>query len=146
MSAVRKEIAMRRRKLLVMLVGLILALVGAIALLAYRTVPNSRPTRENYCSIQKGMTPEEIEVIFGPPDDCRTGPTTVDHFEARGVIRLFEEDWQWGMPPTKKRWECDTAIFEAEFGSKNTIVVAFYQKAERQPQSTLDNLLCRAKR
>jgi hypothetical protein len=63
---------MRRRTLLVALVGL--AVVGAAGVVVLWLWPRpERVTRENYDRIQIGMGRREVEAILGPPGDYRTG-------------------------------------------------------------------------
>jgi hypothetical protein len=64
---------MRRRKLLVALVGLAVVVAAGAVVLWPQAAPPSRVTRENYDCIQEGMTRAEVEAILGPPGDYRTG-------------------------------------------------------------------------
>ena len=63
--------AMRRRKLLLALAGLAVAVaVGAIVL----QPGTNRVTRENYARVRVGMNRTEVYAILGPAGDYRTGP------------------------------------------------------------------------
>jgi hypothetical protein len=61
---------MRRRKLLVALVGL--AVVVTVGVVVFLSEPPSQITRENFEHIHRGMTREEVDAILGPPGDHRT--------------------------------------------------------------------------
>src|SRR6516162_2477131 len=63
---------MRRRTLLVVLVGL--AVVVAVGAVVLWPQPPSRITRENYDRIREGMSRAEAQAILGPPGDYTTGP------------------------------------------------------------------------
>ena len=58
---------MRRRKLLVVLVGLVVVAAGAVVLWP-QPQPSSRITRENFDRIKVGMSRTEVEAILGPPN------------------------------------------------------------------------------
>jgi outer membrane protein assembly factor BamE (lipoprotein component of BamABCDE complex) len=63
---------MRRRRILIVQAGLVVALFATVVLLLW-----PRPdliTRENIERIREGMSREEMEAILGAPGDYRTRP------------------------------------------------------------------------
>jgi hypothetical protein len=130
---------MRSRKLLVALAGLaVVVAAGAVALW-----PHSRPdrvTRENCNRIYPGMTLGEVVATLGPPGDYTTGPR-----EFRGV-EAIEDTSPWFVPD--KNWEGDQGvIFVAlERGGAQRVARAWFKGWTKVEQSSLDNLLWRAKR
>jgi hypothetical protein len=66
---------MRRRKLLVALVGLAVVVAAGVVLLWPQPEQVSRVTSENSDRILKGMNRAEVVAILGPPGDYRTVQT-----------------------------------------------------------------------
>jgi hypothetical protein len=63
---------MRRRKLLVALLGLaVIVAAGAFALWPPTTTPGL--TQDNFDRIQRGMSRSTVEAILGPPEDVQRG-------------------------------------------------------------------------
>jgi hypothetical protein len=125
---------MRRRTLLVALVGLAVVGAAGVVVLWPRT---ERVTRENFDRIRKGMTRQEVEALLGPPEVYSTGPTTTD---GPAVHRFFDV----GDTPHGSVWETDTAIVQVTLAG--SVMYAEYHPLARQEQGPFDNLLWRAKR
>jgi hypothetical protein len=87
---------MRRRKLLLVLVGL--AVVIAVGALLLWPQPPSRVTRDNYDRLHVGINQAEVKATLGAPGDyrrdpCRFGLERTDLLDE--PFRLgFTEEWQ----------------------------------------------------
>jgi hypothetical protein len=148
---------MRRRKLLVALAGLAVAVAAGAIVLWPR---EDRVTRANYDRIRDGMTRAEVEAILGPPGppgDFRTG-----HGETRVVFedgstantRWIPDDPakplpNWSRLPGQSllwaTWMSDSfAIGIGIDDSGNVVEKVGYPR--RTTQGPLENLLWRAKR
>jgi hypothetical protein len=133
---------MRRRKLLVALVGLaVLVAVGAFMLWPRR----NRVTRENYYRIRLRMSRAQVEAILGPPGDYTTVPvgqvrTNMSPSDATALTRAL-------MDPraTKSSWMADTGFIEVMY-SPEGVSYRNFGVVDAAQLSPLDRLLWQAKR
>ncbi len=145
---------MRRRKLRWVLAGLAVLLLAVGGFVLW---PQSdRITRENYDRIKIGMTIAEAEAILGPPGDFSSGPLKYTQDSPRGrsngaaaprdfqlssrLSRATESQWE----PVE--WRNDHRIAFVYVGSGELVRYAWFEEVERIDQSSVDNLLWRAKR
>jgi hypothetical protein len=126
---------MRKCKLLVVLAGLAVVVAVGVVVLWPRA---DRVTRENFDCIRKGMTPQEVEGLLGPPGDYSTGPTTTSD---ASIFQMFD----FRDTSHISFWETDTASVRIYFAASG-VTYAEYQPLARREQGPLDNLLWRAKR
>jgi hypothetical protein len=129
---------MRRRTLLVVLVGLAVV-VGAGAVVLWPQARPDRVTRENYDRIEDGMGHAEVEAILGPPGDYRTVPT-----EAVTDVVFFSGEGTKIVTPDV--WRGDRANVYVAYDLTGCVMDKSLQANNRFPQSLLGNLLWRAKR
>jgi hypothetical protein len=148
---------MRRRTLLVVLVGL--AVVVAVGAVVLWPQPPSRITRENFARIKEGMSRAEVEAILGPPGDYRTrlGESQMN----------FDQSWNPDLVdygPAVATWQPATdldtgrrANFSGAFWISDSMRIDILSDDEsgrvyhpeayaRRSAGTLDNLLWRLKR
>src|ERR1700722_7606055 len=108
---------MRRRKVLVTLVGLAVVAVGAFVLWPRK----HRITRENYERIREGMSRAELEAILGPSGDYTTGPVLLNA-GTRSVIDIGDDGNPHDFPATE--WRGDTASVWVAFSASGDVVFA----------------------
>ena len=140
---------MRRRKVLVVLAGLAVALAGlavGVTAGAFMLWPRpSRVTRENFERIKKGMSRAEVEAILGPPGDSTTGPL----YSASPLYSAIHGSI---VDPAVERanhrdtWATDEACAVVGFGADGEAMELRFTSCTRATQDPLDNLLWRAKR
>jgi outer membrane protein assembly factor BamE (lipoprotein component of BamABCDE complex) len=131
------ESAMRRRKLLLVLAGLAVAVAAGVVVLWPRP---ERITREDYDRIRPGMTRAEVEAILGPPGDYRNGPTYPD------LPRPITLSWSGDPDSPSAYWLGDRGGIYVYRGDPDRVGEASFVEVQRVPQDPLDNLLWRAKR
>ena len=118
---------MRRRTLLVALVGLaVVVAAGAVALWPRP----ERITRENFARLKFGMSRAEVEAILGSPGEFSTGPLEYGYFCM-------------GEPPDV--WESDQGVILVFYGAP-PLALDVRIVPKRKEVGPLDNLLWRAKR
>jgi hypothetical protein len=134
----------RRRRLLVALVGL-----AGVLVVAGTTMLWPRPADpinfENFQCLRGGMTKAEVTAVLGPPGDYRTGPT----IEVGGSYRdAFFDTAEFATAPdsTEDVWSSDKAWTKVSYSRSGATVAAFYMRREPETVSPLANLLWRAKR
>jgi hypothetical protein len=130
---------MRRRKLLVALVGLAVV-IGAGVVALWPAVP-SRVTPENYLRTHWGMSQLEAEAILGPPGDYRGGPTVID--EDMGMDGTFG---QIAGTDYCLLWQGDTCEVELRFDPQQKVNgkrIAYRRRGDHDP---ISNLMWRLKR
>ena len=132
---------MRRRKLLVVLAGLAVAVAAGVVVL-WPSQP-SRITQENCDRIKKGMSRAEVETILGPPGDYRTGP-----LQDVLVWHPILDGTTWHDQCTNSSaWVGDTGWVRVQFNNGDgTVFASDFFESKRIAQHPLDNLLWRAKR
>jgi hypothetical protein len=111
----------------------VLLTVGAFALWPQP----DRVTPESFERIRYGMRRAEVRAILGPPGDYRTGPVYED---VRPALGFFS-----GRPQCDE-WFWDFGYFVVQFDSSEAVMSTSLISTERVHQSSLDNLLWRAKR
>jgi hypothetical protein len=135
---------MRRRKLLAA-VGLAV-LVAAGVIVAWPRA--NRVTQENYDSIRMGMSRAEVEAILGTPGDHRTGASYTEPHISIGMPSA--EDWfnvfAADSDPAWPVWKGDTMEIQVHFSDSGHATQKSRQTAHLWEQTSLDNLLWRAKR
>jgi hypothetical protein len=151
---------MRRRTLLVLLVGLaVVGAAGVVVLWPTRPTRPTRITRENCYRIKEGMSRAEVEAILGPPGDHRTSLSET-------VLLTGDGDWDWQadradyatwqpLPPgglsfprmSEGVWKCDSLeIHVRTDDDSGRVLYDAYAYPSRRAGSPLDNLLWRLKR
>ena len=128
---------MRRRKLLVMLVGL--AVVGAVGM-AVLWPRADRITQANCDQIREGMTRSEVETILGPVGDYSSGPTEPEFVFVMLPAGLTVED------VVTAGWIGDTGSIDVGFDRRGKVAFSQFTRLELRRLSPLANLLWRAKR
>jgi hypothetical protein len=134
---------MRRRKLVVLVVGL--AALVAVAMLVLWPRPD-RITRENYERIKEGMSRAEVESLLGAPGDYRTGPVGYQTAEYKEAVGRPASISLRGTKPAL--WLGDRGLVEVAFGQDGRALDSesgFY-RGVKLAQDPLDNLLWRAER
>jgi hypothetical protein len=128
---------MRRRKLLVVLAGLVvMATVGVVVLW-----PRSeRITRENYDRIRVGMSRAEVYAVLGPPGDYATGDATAT--DLLGPPRLADLRQAISI----EKWFGDRAAIGVFFDGAGNVAYGECRLLKPVDHGLLDNLLWRAKR
>jgi hypothetical protein len=141
---------MRRRTLLVVLVGLAVVVAVGVVVLWPR---QDRISRQNLERIKRGMTRAEVEAILGPPGDHATAP-----LEDPDPHWLVMSNWRPYDRPVVDRfyrvsveyqviqWRGDAGIICVEFTLSDHVVEAGMYPVKRVEQTLLGNLLWRAKR
>jgi hypothetical protein len=140
---------MRRRTLLVVLAGLTVVVAAGAVVLWPR--PSARLTLENCNRIRQGMSRAEAEAILGPPGDYATVPfdngsgSEVDpSYVYSQVVRSLST----GYDSNRVRAWCgnDRLIMIAFDGPNGRVVALSSTQLTKWDQSSLENLLWRAKR
>jgi hypothetical protein len=147
---------MRRRKLLRALAIGLVALVGFGAFVVWPR--EERVTFENYKRIQLGMSQADVEAILGPPGDHATAPvisdTSVwemplyDPISQSWLSRLDcgqREPLPW-RDSKKENWNSDALYVGVIFDYSGRVWDRWYFPNTRCEQTTLDNLIWRARR
>jgi hypothetical protein len=140
---------MRKRTLLLVLAGLAVLAVGAVA----AWPREDRITRENCERITEGMTFAEVEAILGPPGDYRAGPTQPDDpppfpWFGSGVMPELPRAWRGdhGVIYVHPKGDGDPAIEGYEPADPEKASFASYFEVRRVDHGPLGNLIWRAKR
>jgi hypothetical protein len=143
---------MRRRTLLVVLVGL--AVVIAAGAVVVWPQP-SRITKENCDRIHTEMTRAEVEAILGPPGDYRTGLGETaygDDWSADPIADPPGTVWTWQKTPVGSpfhqecaAWLSDSYAICVSIDDTGQVLWATGQ-LRRTRSNPLQNLLWRAKR
>jgi hypothetical protein len=94
---------MRRRKLLVALAGLAVAVASGLVVLW----PSSRTTQDNSDRIKIGMTRAEVQAILGPPGDYRTNAPPPRGWPSGSGLR--------------STWEADDGTIQVVFNSDDCV-------------------------
>jgi hypothetical protein len=146
---------MRRRTLLVALVGLAVVVAAGVVVLWPR--PPSRITRENYGLIREGMTRAEVEAILGPPGDYRTrlgeselsdqswNPDLADYGPKIATWLTLDDNGRPLAPVSAGIWISDSIRIDVWTLDDSGRVMGTEAMARRSA-GTLDNLLWRLKR
>jgi hypothetical protein len=143
---------MRRRKLLVVLVGLAVAVTAGVVVV---WPPPSRITRENFDRIVRGMSRAEVEAVLGPPEDDRTGrgenvmpdgramrdPDPYDLFAPWQALSTFSI----AGGGQRACWSSDSLFIEVYADATGQLRNA-YAVDRRKTQGAFDNLLWRIQR
>jgi hypothetical protein len=146
---------MRKRKLRWVLAVLLLA-VGAFVLWPRP----DRVTSEGFGRIAEGMSRSEVEAILGAPGDYTSGPTASVEVQSYGWLNwaprygpggvtMIPGVTEWREPDgtVTCKWEGDAIVIWVAFRSSGEASDAFgIVRDRRVEQSSLDNLLWRAKR
>jgi hypothetical protein len=132
---------MRRRKLLVALAGLAVAVAVGVVVLWSRP---QRFTRENCGRVKQGMTRAEVETILGRPGDYRTGP--VDYDGGFVPIKTTPLTMPYASDDDIARWTGDSAYMAVTFDSAGRVEAWYLIPTSKAAQSPLGDLLWRAKR
>jgi hypothetical protein len=133
---------MRRRKLLLATVAAVvaLAMVAGAGAFAHRPGPD-RITKEGIDRIWPNMSRAEVEAIFGPPGDYRTGPVECD-------ARLVPLQFFPGVPnPSDDAlcWAGDSAYITVLFDPTGRVRHWVFVPTERVNRSPSGDLLWRLK-
>jgi hypothetical protein len=129
---------MRRRKLLVALVGLAVVVTGA----AFALWPSrNRITRENCDRVTAGMTRAEVYAILGPPSDNTSGPVRV---APESLAVCAQLNAQRDLP--SEEWETDKGFAHATFDRQERVVGIVYVPCNRISQGFFENLMWRVER
>jgi hypothetical protein len=101
---------MRRRTLLVALVGLAAVVAAWTVVLWPRHIPPGA-IWENVERVEDGMTLAQVEAIIGPPGDYRTGPSSLDlEWVSAGVIVwVGERQYAWAYDDYLLTTRCDAS-------------------------------------
>jgi len=136
-----RETAVRRRRLLATLAGLLVALVALAMVLAPRSVDASRVTRENCRRIRSGMTRAEVEAILGPAGDYRTGETEHDASEPLDLQDFGEDN-----PSVRiELWQGDAGAMIVGFDASGRAANGWFS-ANRRSDDAIRNFRWRLKR
>jgi hypothetical protein len=141
---------MRRRRLLVVLAGLAVAVAaGTVVLWPSRPNVAFRMNQENLRRAQKlSMTRSEVYGLFGPPADYSTGPVTMASVLGFGPPRypVWYSSALSVATQDEAIWLTDTGIGSVFFDSDDRVCVVTYSACDRDSEGALGNLLWRAQR
>lgn len=124
-----RRVAMRNRKLLATLAGIIVPATCGVIPVACMSQPSpplasiapdpSKITAENYKRIVMGMSRPQVEAILGTPGDIRTGPTN-SRVKLKRVI-----PWMGTLAVSRDdKWITDTLEILVFYGQNNDVVLA----------------------
>jgi hypothetical protein len=135
---------MRRRKLLVVLTGLVV--VAAVAVVLWPpTDPASRITQENFERIKPGMTMAEVTAILGPPGDYKTPDSPIE-FHTGEVPTFGSMMTPVDGPKRVEIWDSDMACTRIEVDSSDTVRWGIFDPQHFSNDSILNKALGWAKR
>jgi hypothetical protein len=135
---------MRRRKLLLVLAGLFVAICAAVMAVILWPMKDDRLTEENCARIHGGMTREEVEATIGPPGDFRTGPIFVPVAGSPNFPSLdYKVTAEQQVIVPMWYWDNGTTIV---WISSGRVANVSYVRCARVAQTPVDNFLWRAKR
>jgi hypothetical protein len=127
---------MRRRTLLVVVVGLAVVVAAGVVVL---WPSETRPTEENLRRIREGMTGAEVAAILGPPGDFSTGPVRFRPLTLQDEDSDLRLDREW-------TWLTDEGVTFVEFDADGRAQTWSFLAGWREKQNPLENLLWRVKR
>jgi hypothetical protein len=119
---------MRRRKLLLVLVGVAVVVAAEVVVLWPRL---ERITRENFARLHSGMSRAEVQAILGTSGEYSTGPIEYTYFCM-------------GEPPDV--WESDQGVILVFYGAPPVACDIRWIVPKRKEVGPLGRLLWRAKR
>jgi hypothetical protein len=116
---------MRRRTLLVALVGPAVVLAAGVVVLWPRQ-QTDRVTLYSFKLVRHGMNRSEVEKILGAPGDYRTGPASAELRTAAPAAKYLI-------------WRSDAGVFVLDFDASGHVVEQMHVPTQRQELSPFDS-------